>query len=685
MKEKLVLFLICCMFFLSESSIAQDTIRNKSIEDLFTLSLDDFLEVVITPSKLAQSVDDVTQKVDVIQSKDIDQVVSGNRNICEIISKLPGVSVSVLSRNDANWGTYGGIGPKYSTYMVQGLPVDAFIEPMSIDLTAIDRIEVQRGPASVMYPNYLSQDFAGNQSPLAGTVNMILKDKIDHSMTSFQTSVGSYNTLNSKFYHQNVSRNVHYYTGATYEMSDYTNYGIDGSWLNMQKNPEYTKTKIYGGMTLFFGENEDQKLTIYSQGTFHNGDAGRVYKGFHNQYGIVNLGYYAKLSDRLSLQSHLGIRSYDRTWQESTYGVIDTLNSDNGVKQLIVPVDISLSLAHGRSNALVLGTDYQSSRYSTWTEPVNENFMFGNISDALQGGVYLQEEWRPVSGLTLRGGFRYSYIRNTIALENFGKPVSDELTWDKVLWSAGLRYKLHEKISIYFNSGTSFSTPTLKSIGGTIPMSDLGVPGRNGQLPNPDLKPESGLGTDVGFDFILPSRIKMGIRGFYTILKDGIVDNVVSQNPSQTQSINTESVAGGGEAEISQKINSTVSWYVNATYMETGIHNEFNSDQHQSDIPFSPQFVMNCGGAVQLPFGLTIIPAVNYNDGYYDGISKSGRTKYIPGLVLNTYLSQQFIMDGYAIECFARLYNLTNNDYHLPWQFKNPGLSVMLGLKISFE
>jgi hypothetical protein len=29
-------------------------------------------------------------------------------------------------------GTYGGIGPKYSTMMVNGLPVDAFVDPMTL-------------------------------------------------------------------------------------------------------------------------------------------------------------------------------------------------------------------------------------------------------------------------------------------------------------------------------------------------------------------------------------------------------------------------------------------------------------------------------------------------------------------------------------------------------------------------
>ena len=63
-------------------------------------------------------------------------------------------------------------------HICSGLPIDAFIDPMSLDLSAVESIEVQRGAASVLYPNYLSQDFAGNQSPLAGTVNLILKEKL---------------------------------------------------------------------------------------------------------------------------------------------------------------------------------------------------------------------------------------------------------------------------------------------------------------------------------------------------------------------------------------------------------------------------------------------------------------------------------------------------------------------------
>ena len=111
-------------------------------------------EVVITGSKTYRQAGNVTQKIDVIKAVEIDASVLGNLNISEITTRKPGASVSALSRNDANWGTYAGIGPKYSTYMLDGLPVDAFVDPIALDLKAVSRVEIQRGPASVLYPNY---------------------------------------------------------------------------------------------------------------------------------------------------------------------------------------------------------------------------------------------------------------------------------------------------------------------------------------------------------------------------------------------------------------------------------------------------------------------------------------------------------------------------------------------------
>ncbi len=682
--DAIIVTMVIIGTILSSDLLAQ---QDSTGQNIFELSLNELMNVVVTPSKLPQFAGTVTQKIDVIDANEIATIVSGNRNVCELIGQLPGASVSVLSRNDANWGTYGGIGPKYSTYMLQGVPLDAFVDPMSLDPNILDHIEVQRGPASVFYPNYLSQDFAGNQSPLAGTINLILKGKVEKPKTTLQTSFGSYNTLNSQFFHEQNVGLLNYFLGSTYEMSDYTDYGSQGSWLNMKKDPGYSKTKLYGGLTLFIDEEEQQKFTLFCQETWHSGDIGRIYQGFDHQYQTINTGYDIAFNDRLSLQSHFGLRSYDRSWQSSNYGAIDTLTANNGVKQLIIPIDISFSWRHGEANLLSIGGDYQGAKYQTWVDPLAGYRTYGNKASAFQGGIYAEEQWRPDTQLTLRGGLRFSHIKNTIELVNANAPGINADSWDKLLWSIGLRYSFSKTVAIYANTGSSFATPALKSTGGTIPLSDFGVIGRDGQLPNPGLKPESGTSIDGGSDLRLPYSISAGVRVFYTIIRDAIVDNVVSLNPSQSQSINTgNSRSVGGEIEISQRISDRLSWFANGTYMKTSIKNEIDADQNDTEIPFSPNLVGNLGMHLHSSTGFSFTTSLNYNGGFYDGTSKSGRHRFKPGILLNAYLAQQLAKaESYSVEGFAQFYNITNNKYEMPWQFENPGFSCMVGIKVSFQ
>jgi outer membrane receptor protein involved in Fe transport len=635
-------------------------------------------EVIITGSKLPQSPGNITQKIDIIDKAEIGKVVSGNRNVAEVIMYKPGVSASALSRNDANWGTYSGIGAKYSTYMLQGLPLDAFVDPMSIDLMAIDRIELQHGPASVLYPNFLSQDFAGTQSSLAGTVNLILKEKIDKPLTMVSTSYGSYNTLNGQFYSEGRINTLSYFAGISYENSDYTNYGTDPSWLNMHKDPEYRKSKFFGGLTWVPAGDDRHKLTLFVNKTLHYGDAGRVYRGFDNDYGTVNAGYSIDFTDRLILQAHMGLRQYDRKWQESNYGVVDTLKSNNGVVQNIIPADISLTFRHGNRNSLIVGSDYQGADYYNWSDPLNGYRSYGNKSSAFQAGFYAQEEVY-ISKLVWRGGLRYNYIRTNIFLVDGGAPGEDSQDWNRLLWSTGLRYNLDNGVSFYANAGNSFLTPGLKAMGGTISLSDYGVPGRNGQLPNPDLKPESGLGIDLGTEVSLPAGFRVSARGFYIVIDDAIIDNVVSEDPSQTQSVNAgETKSQGIEAEIRQSVSNHVQWFVNYTYIKSEVTGA-------GSVPFAPEQVANIGLNLSTSSGLKVNPYLNYNSGYYDSSDEASRNFFKPGALLNINASQ--VISGtekFTVEFFGNFYNITNNKYEMPWQFRNPGFSMMAGLKATF-
>jgi iron complex outermembrane recepter protein len=669
---KTLAFLITLLAYGSNSGFSQ----NYKID---TINLD---EVVVTASKELHNTKFVTQKTDIIPKQEISMNFTGNNNLCELLQTKPGISVRALSRNDANWGTYAGAGPKYSTYMLEGIPLDAFVDPLSLDAMMIEKIEIQRGVSSVLYPGYLSQDFAGNQSPLTGTVNLILKDGITNRETQALASFGSYNTLNTQLYHQDFNKNLNYYGGLNYEISDYKDYGIENSWLNMHKSPEYNKIKTFAGLNLDYGKN---KLKLFFNHTCHNGDAGRIYRQFSHNYSTVNFSQLTEVSSNFSLNLSGGIRIYDRNWQESKYNNIDTLISDNGAYQKIIPLDL-----HGRfvigKNSLIFGLDYQNASYHTFSKPAGSSAELGNKSRANQTGIYIHNEFS--SGpFTVRGGLRYNTILTKIDLISAGNPGEPEKDYNSLIWNAGFKYRITQNFSLYGNAGNSFISPGLKSIGGTIKLSDKGINGKNGQLPNPDLKPENGLGLDLGTEIVIVNKFNLGIRGFRYIIDDAIIENRISESPSQSQSVNAgKSNSSGIEAEIKYNFISGSGIFVNYTFIKTNIENQLDSDQNGSEIPFAPSSIVNGGFYFNTSKGFNLSSSINYTGTFYDSSSKSGRKEFKPGITANLFASQKVLdLPNSELELFTKIYNISNNKFEMPWQFRNTGFSITFGIKSVFK
>jgi iron complex outermembrane recepter protein len=640
-------------------------------------------EVVVTAEKVPQTQDRLTQKVDVITEKQIDQITYGKRNITEIFEYQPGTFVNPLSRNDANWGSYGGLGPKYNTYMLEGIPIDNMVDPMSLDYLALEKAEVQRGPAAVMYPNYLSMDFAGNQSPLSGTTNLVLKDIIDRPLTRLDFGYGSYNTYTGRAYNQGRSGNFNYFLGVSYEKSDYTNYGTANSWLNMLKDPNYEKAKLYFKTTYLF-DREDHKISLFGNHTQHTGDVGRPNRDFDNNYDTLNAAYSNQINKILNAQFKIGYRSYDRRWGEDNYPPSLALREHDGVKQQIIPMDLAFNLSHWGKSLFTFGTDYQKATYSTYTE-TNGISNTGNDVWATNWGLYAQEKlvWEKFD---FRFGGRYNTTGQHYNLISGTSPSTTDQSWDKFLWSGGIRYNALKEMAFYGNVGTSFQPPSAKSVGGTLMPQDFGVPGKNGQLPNPSLKPESGIGYDLGADIKVVENLTFGIRGFLNKVNDAIVDNVVSNNPSQTQSVNAgNSTSYGVELEVKHKASKYLEWFANYTYTKTEIKNDVDKDQDGSNIPFVPDYVANLGVTTYLPWDLTISGYLRCVGQYYDSSSKSGRQTFGPYQTVNMKVTKGlYKTKDYGIDLIVDLINLTNNQYTMPWQFKDPGFSAFGSVSFRF-
>lgn len=641
-------------------------------------------DVIVTDTKISQAQDTVTQKVSVVYAEDFNKQTTYNRNVSELFKYESGQFVNPLSRSDANWGSYGGLGPKYNSYLLDGLPIDSFVDTMSLDPWAFDRAELHKGPASVLYPNYLTMDFAGNQAPLAGTTNLILKDKIDKQATRFLAGYGSWDTFNTRLYHQDHKGNFHYFLGGNYEYSDYTNYGTTPSWLNMIDDPDYSKTKLYGKLSYYF--NDTDRLAAFVHHTDHTGDAGRPSRDYDHKYDTVNLDYFNQISNVASLQIKTGYRGYDRSWNEDNYPANLNLREHDGVEQDIFPSDLTVNVKHSDNNLLTAGLDSQFASYSTYSE-ANGVHTVGNEVDAKSYGIFVQDKCVIADDkLILRGGGRFNRTEHSYDLISGSIPGEDSESWNKVLWSAGARYNIVSEVAAYANVATSFMAPSAKSVGGTLMATDFGVAGKNGQLPNPDLDPETGIGYDIGIDINPTQNLKFGLRGFLNQVDDAIVDNVVSADPSQTKSINAgEATSYGVEVTVDHRLTQSLNWFANLTYTQTEIDNPLDPDQDGSDLSFTPNYLANLGFCFTLPGDLIIAPYVQFVGDYYDSTSSSGRMEFGSYAVINLKAEKAVYKTAdYAVVASLDLNNITDEQYEMPWQFQDPGFNAFASIEIRF-
>ncbi|WP_005036698.1 TonB-dependent receptor plug domain-containing protein [Holophaga foetida] len=639
--------------------------------------------VVVTDTKVAQPQSQVTQHIDVLDQEQLEQQTSANRNIAELLQYRAGVFVDTLSRNDANWGSFGGIGPKYSTYLLDGLPIDSFADAMNLDPSAFQQVEMHKGPASVMYSNYLTMDFAGNEAPLAGITNFLLKDRVEGPATRLSLGYGSYNTYTGRLYHQDRKGNLNYFFGAGLEKSDYTDYGTQPSWLNFTKDPEYQKTKLYAKVSYLF-DREDHRISLFINHTQHEGDAGRPNRDYNHGYDTINLNYFNQFTPALSVHFKTGYRSYDRRWAEDNYPTNLALREHDGVQQKIIPTDLTFNYRHGGNSLLTFGADSQFATYHTYAE-VNGLQSTGNDVKASSMGLFAQEKL-VVDKWVFRAGGRFNRTHHEYDIISGGAPGISDNSWNKFLWSLGARYNASPALAIYANSGSSFVVPSAKAVGGTLLSSDLGVTGKNGQLPNPDLKPESGIGSDIGLDLRPLRTLNIGVRAFYNTVSDMILDNTVSTTPSQTKSINAGKAKSYGlELSAEQFVGKGLQCFGNMTWTRSKVENPQDTDQDGTEITFVPNYVANLGLSAELPWGMQVSPYLHMVGKYYDSTSRSGRAQFGPYQVFNCKLTQSLVKNAdYALNCSAEANNLFNRTYAMPWQFQDPGRNFSANLELKF-
>lgn len=522
-------------------------------------------------------------------------------------------------------------------------------------------------------------DFAGNEAPLAGTTNLILKERIEETMTRVEAGYGSNDTVSTRAYHQGRVDNLSYFAGAGTEDSRYEQYGADKSWLQTVEDPDYRKSKLYGKLSYAF-DRTDHTLSLFAHHTRHDGDMGRPNRDFDHRYDLLNLHYTNQLSDSLNLQFKAGERRYERQFDNDNYPASLDLLSISETRQRLRPMDLTLNLRHRGNALLTLGVDHQTVDYRTGNSS-NDVHARENRVDGRSTGFYLQEKVQ-LDNWVLRAGIRRNTIKHDYDLLGSQAPSVSGAEWRENLWSIGARYNISPTLAVYTNAGSSFMAPAAKQIGGTI----TNIAADSGQIANPGLDVENGTGTDFGVEWQPAPDLSFGARAFRNRISRAIVDTVVSAVPSQAIAINAANLTATGiELDIRHNPTGNLGWFANLTASRTRIEDPGNSDQDGSRIPFAPDRVANLGLMIYWPQSVRISAYYHWVGEYFDSTSRSAQMRLGSIGIVNMRLEKALPPIGdYSASLFVDINNLTDRRHDLPFGFIDPGINGMAGVDFRF-
>ena len=246
--------------------------EEEKTDELFKLSLEELMKIKIrTAGKTEQKIADIPASVVLITREDIEAY--GYRTLAEILENIPGLYViDDYSDNFSNFGVRGfwsGVANDNMIILVNDVhQINDFnsnypLSKIAVPVEAIDRIEVIRGPMSVVYGN----------GAFYGVINIFTNDNSDGPVNIIGSSIGSEKTKKLFLRVSGKEGDFHY----TFNSSIYDTYGNDIPLKD---------TVLAPSSLLFLGATEDYR----TNGKLENNEKYFNFSGSFKHF-FLNLSY----------------------------------------------------------------------------------------------------------------------------------------------------------------------------------------------------------------------------------------------------------------------------------------------------------------------------------------------------------------------------------------------------------
>lgn len=444
----------------------------------------------------------------------------GTANVAETVEKVPGVAL-VGKGGYSMVPAIRGLAEHRILMLVDGVRITSErrigVSASFINLSDIDRIEVNRGPYSVFH----------GSGALGGIINVITKSPAPYSPFRGEFQL-SYNTVREE-----RAGSLHL-SGSLGRFGFL--FGLSGKKAGDYSSPNGKILQSrYSDHNLFFKVNrETERSQFYITLFDYNGsDIGkpspeawlkpRWYPSENNTF--LTIGY--KLKDALSLDSFNAslyiLRSSLETMKEN---LTSSMAVSKRNEAFVGGTNFGFKLRAGKKvadiHSLNFGMDFFGrgnidDRNTEWRYDSSGSLSNQTSETSLNNarehniGFYLDDKIQITSPLSLNLGARFDYISNSNYIESQRFSRSDQA----FTMYLGSIYQVSPYFSILANIGRSFRFPSVSE------LFYSGLTGRGTVFGNPELKPETSINMDLGFRYF-HEKFFVSLYGFSNSISDMI-------------------------------------------------------------------------------------------------------------------------------------------------------------------
>ena len=512
-------------------------------------------EIKVTATRTEKDLLEVPMSVGVVTGGD--QAGNPQTNVAEMLARIPGVTVMDGGMPGGKRVMIRGESPMRSLLLINGIKVSEQ-KSMSgsailLDSSQIERIEVIKGPASVLY---------GSEA-LGGVINIITKKGGDKPIGFSQEVVfdssndswdlqsalyGSYNGFNYRFTASGI--NAHDLHGAddTVRNSRYKNRYYSGqvgydwdkgnvflradryeSRINIPTNyasgvirhgsnagmnnltavsldlPKWDRESVSGGF-------EVREINDYLAKIKLNGFAQNMEKQFRNSVDVHN--WTTTPMGSMIVDVVQNIETIND--QDSYGGSLQTEWNFGGNHYVVAGLDYNLDKLDAKDNRLGGYTYIQPPMGSPTMRPSAPAYYRYKVQQQTLG-AFIQDDWTFLPGWTATLGLRETWVNSELqSNDNPNLANNGDKNDSKLVGNLGLVYSGIKDVALRASWSQGYRFPALNQL-------YLGtVHGQTGNtLPNPDLSPETSNSFEIGAR-VAKKSWNFDVAAFYTDSRDYI-------------------------------------------------------------------------------------------------------------------------------------------------------------------